>query len=356
MSSTSSTPQQASAIAEADVVNPNKREPDGPPADGSLPAPTLAAYYGKPTLRLRDWIKAIKAIKTARLTTFADEDVETTRTSLTDLDFDLRKTLLLANEQSQPAPVRLWINTVTQRTLKDRLPNLLFDPLAPATEQISRIAEGLRVGSTSANKRDRAKDETLLQLALQLILKRHSDFDPNMLLGVLFQPLRSADKADIRLATGELRKRLLQANVRQLRDLSLVYASVQNRSIRAEQARRDAHERAEESLARLQMERDQVKTLKSELAESRTEIQALSAEVTRLNTAIHDTQQIGAHDTAAILAKMRTLLVNRIPPLLEDATDALSREPYYVDVAQERITSVRNIIKGEVAWLDESSD
>ena len=292
MSETSPTESQGAANPDTAATNLRPKKQGGPPKDVPPPPPTLAAYYGKPAPRLKDWIKAIK---TAKLTTFADEDIEATQSSLADLDLDLRKTLVLAYEPNPPAPVRLWVNTVTQRTLKDRLPNLLFDPMAPAAEQIGRIAEGLRSGFASANKRDRAKDETLLQLALQLILKRHSDFDPGMLLGVLFQPLRTAGNADTRLATAELRKRLLQANVRQLRDLSLVHASAQDRIAQAEQARRDAHERAEDSLAKLQMERDQVKTLKSDLAESRTKVEALSAEVARLNTAIHDTQQIGAH-------------------------------------------------------------
>ncbi len=353
MSETSPTESHGAANADTGTTNLQPKKQGGPPKDIPPPSPTLAAYYGKPSPRLTDWFKVIKA---AKIGAFADEDLEAAQSGLADLDVDLRKTLVLATEPSPPAPVRLWVNTVTQRTLKDRLPNLLFDPMAPAAEQIGRIAEGLRAGFASTNKRDRAKDETLLQLALQLILKRHSDFDPGMLLGVLFQPLRPVGNVDTRLATTELRRRVLQVNVRQLRDLSLVQASNQDRIAQADQARRDSHERAEDSLAKLRMEQDQVKTLKSELVQSLSRIAALSAQVASLESAIHDTQQIGAHGTAAISAKMRTLLANRLPPLLEDAADALSREPYYVDIAQERITSVRNIIKGEVAWLDESSD
>ncbi len=352
MSETSRTESQGASNTDTAATNRSKKL-GSPSKDLPPPLPTLAAYYGKPPPQLKDWIKAIKA---AKLTIFAEEDIEATRSCLADWDFDLRRTLVLANEPNPPAPVRLWVNTVTQRTLKDRLPHLLLDPMTPAAEQIGRIAEGLRTSFASASKQDRAKDETLLQLALQLILKRHSDFDPGMLLGVLFQPLRPAGNADTRLATAELRKRLLHANVRQLRDLSLVHVSAQDRITQAEQTRRDAHERAEDALAKLGMTRQQVETLKLQLAESQTRAEALSAEVARLNAAVHDTQQIGAHGTAAISAKIRTLLANRLPPLLEDAADALSREPYYVDVAQERITSVRNIIKGEVAWLDESSD
>ena len=353
MSETSPTESPGAPTTDTAATNPRQKKQGGPAKDLPLPPPTLAAYYGKPAPPLKDWIKAVKA---AKLSTFAEEDIEATRSSLAELDFDLRKTLILANEPNPPAPVRLWVNTVTQRTLKARLSHVLFDAMAPAAEQIGRIAEGLRAGFGSANKQDRAKDETLLQLALQLILKRHSDFDPGMLLGVLFQPLRPAGNANTRLATTELRKRVLQANVRQLRDLSLVHASAQDRIAQIEQARRDAHERAEDALAKLGMTREQVETLKLQLAESETRAAALSAEVAILNTAIHDTQQIGAHGTAAISAKIRTLLANRLPQLLEDAADALSREPYYVDVAQERIASVRNIIKREVAWLDESSD
>jgi hypothetical protein len=352
MSETSKPSSQGADNTETAADLPRKKQ-GGPPKDIALPAPTLAAYYGKPAPRLRDWIKAIR---TAKLTTFADEDIEATCASLADLDFDLRKTLTLAIEPNPPAPVRHWVNDVTQRALKDQLPHFLFDPMAPAAEQIGRIGDGLRAGFASANKRDKARGETILQLAMQLVLKRHSDFDPGTLLGVLFQPLRPVVNTDTRLATAELRKRLLQVNVKQLRDLSLVQASAQGRIAQAERARRDAHERAQDFLVKLQMERDQVKTLRSELAENQTQVQALSAEVAKLKTTIHDTQQIGAHGTAAISAKVRTLLANRLPPLLEDAADALSREPYYVDVAQQRIASVSSIIKGEVAWLDESSD
>src|SRR6185437_10782308 len=127
----------------------------------------------------------------------------------------------------------------------------LFDPMSPAAEQIGRIAGGLRAVFASANKRDKARGEAILQLAMQLVLKSHSDFDPGMLLGVLFQPLRPTDSADTRLATAELRKRLLRVNVKQLRDLSLVHASAQDRTAQAERARREAHERAEDSRIKL---------------------------------------------------------------------------------------------------------
>ena len=101
------------------------------------------------------------------------------------------------------------------------------------------------------------------------------------------------------------------------------------------------------------MEDAVVKRLRTELAESQSLAQALSAEVTRLKTAVEDTRQIGAHETAKLFAKFRTLLASRLPPLLEDAADALSREPFYIDIAQERITSVRTIIKKEIAWLED---
>lgn len=349
MSSTSTSAPQDSAIAETAVANPPQKKKGGPPRDLPPPDPTLAAYYGKPTPRLADWIKAIK---TAKLQAFAEDDLENARAELPDLDFDLRKTLALASVQNPPAPVRRWVNEVTQRALKEQLPHFLFDPAGPAAEQIGRIAEGLG----GPNKRDRARNEALLQLALQLVLKLHSDFDAGAILTVLFQPLRATGNKDTRLAPGELRKRLLEAGVRQLRDLSLVQASAQDRIAQAERARREAHERAEDALVKLQMERDLVKSLRTELAESQRQAQALSTEVTKLKTAVEDTKQIGAHGTTKLFAKVRTLLANRLPPLLEDAADALSKEPFYVDIAQERITSVRTIIKGEVAWLDESSD
>jgi 2-phospho-L-lactate transferase/gluconeogenesis factor (CofD/UPF0052 family) len=103
------------------------------------------------------------------------------------------------------------------------------------------------------------------------------------------------------------------------------------------------------------MERDQVRDLKLKLADAHERSEALAADVSRLQTAIEDGRQIGAHDTAELFARTRTLLTGRLSPMLDDAADALEIEPPIIEVAQDRITSMRTIIKGEVAWLDKSS-
>ena len=99
MSETSPTESQGAANADTATINPRPKTQGGPPKDLPPPPPTLAAYYAKPPPRLKDWIAAIK---TAKVTDFVDDDVEKTSASLADLDFDLRKTLLLANEPNPP--------------------------------------------------------------------------------------------------------------------------------------------------------------------------------------------------------------------------------------------------------------
>jgi hypothetical protein len=329
-----------------------KKSPKAPQIPGPPPAPTLSAYYGNPTPRLADWVKEIKASK---VSLFSEDDVDDTRAGLAERDADLRKTLTLATMPNAPAPVRRWVNGVTQAALKEQLPGFLFDPLAPAADQIGRIAEGLNIGLHNADKPVRGRAEVLLQLALQLILKAHSEFDAGAILAALFQTLQPPGKRDVRLVSGELRRRVAEAGIKQLRELILVQAYAQDRITQAERVRREAQERGDALMATLQMERDRSKSITAKLTATQEQHEALTVEVMRLQTAIDDNRQIGGHELAAVLARTRSLLTRRLLPMLEEAAEALDIEPPVVEAVRDHIGSMQGIIKGEVTWLDESS-
>ncbi|WP_206932563.1 coiled-coil domain-containing protein [Roseococcus thiosulfatophilus] len=270
-------------------------------------------------------------------------------------DPDLRKTLALAGAGNPPAPLRRWLADATRHLLADRLKGVSIDPLSPAHEQIGRIAAGLAPALRAKDRIARAAAESLLRLSIKLVTDARPDFSAPEMLALLFAPLREAD-ADSRLALAELRGRVQEAGVAQLRDMSLVQAAALDQILGAERARSEAQDRANVLDTALAVERDRVRELREKLATAEAHAEALKADVARLNQAVADHRQIGAHGTAELLARMRALLAGRIDPLLADAADALEIEPPILEVVRDRIESGRGVIKGELRWLDESSD
>jgi hypothetical protein len=174
------------------------------------------------------------------------------------------------------------------------------------------------------------------------------------MLALLYAPLRERE-ADPRLSTAELRGRVQEAGIAQLRDLSLVQAAALDRILGAERARVEAQDRSSALDAALAVERDRSRELREKLVAAEARAEALEADVARLTQAAADNRQIGAHGTAELLARMRTLLTERIDTLLADAADALEIEPPALKVAKHRIQSGRGVIKEQIEWLDESS-
>lgn len=325
-----------------------------PAADGSLaatpPEPTLAEYYGDLGPKLGDWIKAVRAAGR-----FTATDSEEALQYLEARDPDLRKTLALAGVGNPPAPLRRWLADATRHLLADRLKGVLIDPHSAAHEQIGRIATGLAPALRSKDRTARSAAESLLRLSIKLVTDARPDFGAGEMLALLFAPLREPD-ADPRRAAGELRGRVQEAGIAQLRDLSLVQAAAVDRIAGAERARSDAQDRGNILSDALAVERERVRELREKLAAAEAQAEALKADVARLEQAVTDNRQIGAHGTAELLARMRTLLAGRIDPLLADAADALEIEPPILEVVRDRIESGRSTIKGELRWLDESSD
>lgn len=332
---------------------PNDDKSSPSPAEGETsavpPEPTLSAYYGDPAPKLADWVKAVRAAGS-----FTAADVEEALRNLDAWDSDLRKTFALAGAGNAPPALRRWISDATRHLLGRRLKAVSVDPHAAAHEQIGRIAAGLAPLLRAKERGARTAAENLLRLAIRLVTDARPDFSAGDALAQLFAPLREAN-ADARLASAELRERVQDAGIAQLRDLSLVQAAALDRIMAAERARSEAQERAAALDAAVAVERDRVRELREKLAAAEARAEALDAEVARLGQAIADHRQLGAHGTAEMLARTRTVLVERIDPLLADAIDALEVEPPALKVVKHRIQSGRGVIREEVAWLDESS-
>jgi hypothetical protein len=339
------TDSQGKAAPAAAEGTPTPQEAAAP----APPKPTLAAYYGEPTPKLAEWAKAVRAAGG-----FTAADAEEALQQLGARDPDLRKTLALTGAGNPPLALRRWLSDATRYLLADRLRGVSIDPQSPAHEQVGRIANGLAPGLRAKDRSARTAAENLLRLAIRLVTDAKPDFSAGEMLALLFSPLREPE-ANARLAPAELRGRVQEAGVAQLRDLSLVQATALDRVLGAERARAEAQERSSALDAALAVERDRLRELREKLVAAEARAEALEAEVGRLTQAVADNRQIGAHGTAELLARMRTLLAGRIDPLLADAADALEIEPPVLEVVKDRIESGRGVIRGEIKWLDESS-
>jgi hypothetical protein len=310
--------------------------------------PTLAAYYATPQPKLADWIKAVR--EHARQE-FDPLDVEDALDRLNDRDPSLRKTFALCDSAGSVASIRRWVEIVAKKALKDRLPELTIDPMAPTAEQVARIAGGLAPGTHSNDKNARIAAEHTLRLGIRLVLDRR-EYEPADVLAALFRPLANPNKQDVRPTATELRQRLETANIGQLRDLALVQAYSIERIAQADWARRDAQDKAHTLKEELRKEALRIAEQASRLEAIEASRAALQAEVGRLQQTINDTRQIGAHGTADLLARNRSFLVGRLDPLCSDALEALE-EPPALEIAKDLVAFVRRAIKEEVSWLDE---
>ena len=75
---------------------------------------------------------------------------------------------------------------------------------------------------------------------------------------------------------------------------------------------------------------------------------ALTEEVAGLNKKLNDQQQHWGHDKVDIEARQRSLLRNRLAPLLNDARDALEIDPQATHVALKRVKSALSVIEEAV--------
>lgn len=311
-------------------------------------SPTLTAYYAASQPKMSDWIKAVR--EHARRE-FDPSDVEDALDRLNERDPSLRRTFALSDSARSVASIRRWIESATQKALKDRLPELTVDPTAPASERVARIASGLAPQLRSKDKNNRMAAEHTLRLGIRLVLDRR-EYEPADVLSALYRPLSQQEKDASRPASAEVRRRLERAGISQLRDLALIQAYSIDRIAQAEWARRDAQDRAHALTEELRKEGQRVAEMSSQLEASEASRTALQTEIGRLQQTINDTRQIGAHGTADLLARYRSFLVGRLDPLCANASDALEEPPEF-EVATDRIASVRRAIKGEVSWLDE---
>jgi hypothetical protein len=314
--------------------------------------PSLRAYYAGKTAKAAAWVKAVR---TAKLGAFQQADIDETVGTLTSLDPGLAKTRALADVPNPPVAIERWTGHAWRHLLSNRALGAAAEPVSPAIDQLAAIAGSLAPSLRAKSKSEKAFAENLLHISLQQLLDKR-ELDAGEVLRSLNGVFHKDAEAEERALRRSVGKRLRKAKLGQLMDLTLAFAlsDAQGASLRKELA--DARGQITSLKAQLAVANDQVATAEAQTADRDHRIRELEQELDRVQKAVHDNQQLAAHGQSEIRGRLRAFLTGRLDQLLTDAFDAANDERPHLEVTRERIESAKAAIRGEINWLDTSSD
>ena len=320
---------------------------------GELPIePSLRAYYKGKKAKSGALAKAVKA---AKLGSFQQSDMDETLAALASLDPSLAKTRALSDLPNSPPAIGRWTGRVWRHLVNARLQGAAADPVAPAIEQLTAIAAALAPSLGTKNKSEKAWAENLLHISLQQLLDKR-ELDVGEVLRSLNSVFRKDSEADERALRRSVAQRLPKAKLGQLKDLTLGYALSDAQGASVRKALGDATSQITSLNVQLDVARDRIEKAEAQTADRDNRIRELEQELDRLQRTIQDNRQLAAHGRGEIRGRLRAFLTGRLEQLLADAFEAANEERPYLDVTRDRIESARTAIRGEINWLDTSSD
>lgn len=292
-------------------------------------SPNLSAYFGPLAMSAGAFVKAVRTAKVRR---FADDDVAEASRLMATNDPDGRRLCALASQSKLPEAVERWVWTATQARLKDLVPGG-FTPLEPdAGTTFRSLHQHLSPWLSSSDKAQRGRGVILLRLGLTWLLSQRS-LDPWMVLdhlrATLFKDKTSAMRAARRL--------IARAKMVEIKDAAAV-AGLAHQTVQTARAEQEADRR------RQALFQSQLASAHADIAELRTKLSAalderenLSRKLAEAQRHFDESQQHWGHDMADVKSQQSLLLRERLRPLLSDAIDALEIKPAAPEIALERV-------------------
>lgn len=219
--------------------------------------------------------------------------------------------------------------------------------------QLRQLAKGLQ---SAKEKSEKVSAEARLTIGMAVLFRQFA-MDPDDALRAVSGGLgggpekpglqQSKDKARLgkilrRAGAGQLTN---LATVVRLFDASVIEA--RRRMLEAETARQELYDKNLKLKAELGSAMAQVSSLSSECENFIRKIASLRAE-------IDGVKGDADHGEIELKARYRTMLLRRLRPYLNDASDALEADPPFPDVASERVKLGLAEIAKELEWLDKS--
>jgi hypothetical protein len=260
-----------------------------------------------------------------------------------------------AGSVPQPGVLLRWCEQV----LRSRDEALREWALAPGQSARAALDELLTWSHASSNnKGDRTQrqlSDSYILLGLNILIARRSLAPLDVLRSIASLGLGNRKTRRNVSPDREVTKLLIQANSKSLYDLARIVALAEGEIGSAEEARRIALATASELRKEVQGLETQLSVLSlrmqgldRELAQRDTRIAELLADIEGMNTR-------ALQDSGNLKARVRRF-GERLSGLLADAWDAIDTDPPHPDVTKERLEIAREVIRGELEWLNKSLD
>lgn len=224
--------------------------------------------------------------------------------------------------------------------LSDATPESLIDPLARHVRKVR----------TGGDKLDIAPAELLFVTGLIIAIDRH-DFDTAGVLATVNAGLNLPSQPLSDDVT-RLRSALSRASIKAIENFALVRRVIGTDLDEARNQSRASSAQLVEMRERLRSAQDQARNHAERADTFERRISELEQQLTEAKGSIASVEGGAAHGQISLKGQMRRLLQGRLSAYVSDALEALEDEPYFVEIARERLEMIGNEIKEGVAWLD----
>lgn len=215
--------------------------------------------------------------------------------------------------------------------------------LAPLTRHLRRARE-------DREKTQQTQAEALFITGFVIALDHH-DFDPAGALITIYSGLKTSDPGADNMA--RLKRVLAKAPVKTVETFALLRHILGVNLDEANAAQRASHAQVQEIRERLRSAQDAAERYAERVKALEVEVAELTQALARAEGSIASVEGGAAHDKFELKGRMRRLMQGSLTAYVNDAHEALREEPYFVEVARERLEMMMDELKQGVAWLDQ---
>ncbi len=309
--------------------------------------PRLAAYYSDSKVKPAAFFKAVRE---AKIGSFAAEDIAETLQRLGQLDPTLDRTVALLNKGLDP--VARWVVDATKASLAFYLPGVKSDEHEPANTLFDRVMQGAVEGLVAKDRRRRTRTQNLLRLVLVLFLGQRNLSPIDALLSIRKASATKGGSAASNLKREAIRL-LARSKIGQLQDLSLVALLFDSFVMEATRERQEVFSSLaglQDRIAALELK---LKSAQSEIDKAREDYARQSSELAALQNDLHNERQLRTLERSKQAGRSRSFLAERLRQPLSDARDALDFEPPHMDAVRQRIEMAISAIDSEIGKSNE---
>ncbi len=307
----------------------------------------LESYYADSQLKPAVFLKALRS---AKLRSFRPDDLAAASKILFETDQTLRRTAAFLGKG--PDPIRRWVTHATRISIRHLIPNISIDEVVAPVSLFQQVLQACQSDLYGKDRQFRDRAQNLLRLTLAWLLEKKNlnPIDALRLVWNLERERIGRPNSDPSVNVARL---LSRANIRQLKDCSLIAALSDATTSRIESERQVLVQDNVKLHANLIHRDEQLREAVERLDAVQSKVAALAENIAVLRKELGEEKDLRALDHSRAVAHTRRFLTERIGQFLSDARDALEFSPPHVDAVAQRIELVIEEIAKELERINE---